>query len=72
MCGFAFLAVLGVAFSGQSFAEPIASDQFTVTDGDTIRVKARQHRYRLWLCHSEFSGFKFFQIFQKFKIRSKS
>ena len=50
MRGIAFLAVLvagGAAFSGQSSAEPIASDQFTVTDGDTIRVNGERKGTRL-------------------------
>jgi endonuclease YncB( thermonuclease family) len=48
--GVVMLAVLfagGAAFSGQSFADPIASNQFTVTDGDTIRVIGERKGTRL-------------------------
>jgi endonuclease YncB( thermonuclease family) len=47
--GIAFLAVLvaGMAFSGQGFAESIASHQFTVTDGDTIHVRGEAKGTRL-------------------------
>ena len=47
MRGIAFLAVLVAAFSGESSAKPIASDQFTITDGDTINVKGARKGTRL-------------------------
>jgi micrococcal nuclease len=45
--GIALLTMLSAAFSGQSFAKPINSDQFTVTDGDTIHVRGERNGTRL-------------------------